>query len=198
MKKESFEKAIQAIEIERDAINNLLNYIDHDSFSKAVDKLRDCNKIITCACGTSSISAQKFTHTLCCIERDALFLSPANAVHGGLGCVKKDDVVVIISKGGKTAELIPIIDVVNIKKACLIGVTENKDSYLAEKSDIVLTYKTEKECDRLNVLSTASFITTVALFDALAIAIMEDMDYQAEQFALIHPGGAVGEVLNKQ
>ncbi len=197
MEKTSLEKALQAIAIERDAINNLLTYIEPESFGQAVDKLRDCQKIITCACGTSGVAAQKFAHMLCCIERDALFLSPAMAVHGGLGCIKEDDVVVLISKGGKTAELLPIIDVVNQKQACLIAVTENKASYLAQKSDIVLTYKTVRECDRFDALATASFATVVALFDALVIAIMEDMDYQAEQFALIHPGGAVGEKLNK-
>ena len=197
MKKTSFEKAIQAIEIERDAIDDLLPFIEYDSFSRAVDKIINCNKIITCACGTSGVAMQKLAHMLCCVERDALFLSPATAVHGGLGSVKQDDVVVIMSKGGKTSELLPIIDVVKQKQAFLIAVTEERDSYLGQQADIVLTYKTKKECDRFNALSTASFVTAVALLDALVIAIMEETDYQAEQFALIHPGGAVGEKLTK-
>lgn len=197
MKKESFEKALLAIEIEKEAIGNLLPYINYESFEAAVDKVRDCDKIVTCACGTSGVAAIKFAHMLNCIERDAFFLSPSNAVHGGLGSIKKNDVVVLISKGGKTSELLPIIDVVNKKDACLIGVTEEPNSYLGEKADIVLTYKTLRECDRHNSLATASFAMVVALLDAIVIAIMEETDYSAEQFAFIHPGGAVGEKLSK-
>jgi len=155
-------------------------------------------KIITCASGSSGIAAKKFSHSLCCIERSAQFLSPAEAVHGGLGCVKKGDAVVMVSRGGKTVELLPIIDVCNKKEAILIAVTENLDSPLAQKAQLIIPVKIERESDKYSVMATASFIATVALFDALLVAIMEETDYKVEQFSLIHPGGAVGERLNQK
>lgn len=189
--------AKESLAIESEAIRAIIDYLDTDSFYQAVQALSSCNKIVTCASGSSGIAAKKFAHSLCCIERGAQFLSPAEAVHGGLGCVKKGDAVVMVSRGGKTAELLPIIDVCNKKGAILIGVTENMQSTLAEKSQIVIPMKIDRESDKLNIMATASFIATVAIFDALLAAIMEETGYRIEQFALIHPGGAVGETLNK-
>lgn len=102
----------------------------------------------------------------------------------------------MVSRGGKTAELLPIIDVCNKKEAILIGVTENLTSPLAEKSQIVIPVKIERESDPLNIMATSSFVVTIAIFDALLSAIMEETGYRIEQFALIHPGGAVGKKLN--
>lgn len=105
--------------------------------------------------------------------------------------------MVMVSRGGKTAELLPIIDVCNKKGAVLIGVTENLESPLGKKSDIVLPVKIEKESDPTGLMATASFIVTVALFDALLSALIVKTGYTREQFGLIHPGGAVGQLLNK-
>ncbi len=196
MKKESLKLAFKSLEIERQAISDISGYIDIDSFSKTVDVLSACPKIITCASGSSGIVAKKFAHSLCCVERNAQFLSPAEALHGGMGCIKKDDAVVMVSRGGKTSELLPIINVCNIKGALLIAVTENTESPLARNAQIVIPVKINKESDKLNIMATSSFIVTVALFDAMLSAIMEETDYKLEQFALIHPGGAVGEKLN--
>lgn len=182
--------------IESKAISDIAGYLDLDKFSRAVEILSTCPKIITCASGSSGIAAKKFAHSLCCIERNAQFLCPAEAVHGGLGCIKKGDAVVIVSRGGKTPELLPIIDVCNKKEAILIAITENLTSPLAEKSQVVVPLKIEKESDKYNVMATASFIATIAIFDAMLVAIMEETGYRLEQFSLIHPGGAVGERLN--
>jgi D-arabinose 5-phosphate isomerase GutQ len=198
MKDKSFQLSIESFRIESKAISDIIEYMDEAGFGKAVDVLSNCPKIITCASGSSGIAAKKFSHSLCCIERSAQFLSPAEAVHGGLGCVKKGDAVVMVSRGGKTAELLPIIDVCNKKEAILIAVTENYHSPLAEKAQIVLPLKIEKESDKFNVMATSSFIATVAIFDALLVAIMEETGYRIEQFSLIHPGGAVGERLNQK
>ncbi len=103
----------------------------------------------------------------------------------------------MVSRGGKTAELLPIIDVCNKKGAILIAVTENLSSPLAEKAQVVIPLKIEKESDKYNVMATASFVATIAIFDALLVAIMEETNYRLEQFSLIHPGGAVGKLLNK-
>lgn len=196
-KNQIIEKARESIRIERDAIADILDYLEEDSFFEAVKVLSSCPKIITCASGSSGIAAKKFSHSLCCIERNAQFLSPAEAVHGGMGCMKKGDAVVMVSRGGKTVELLPIIDVCNKKQVTLIAVTENLNSPLAQHSQIIIPMKIRKESDRYNVMATSSFIATIALFDAMLVALMEEMGYQLEQFALIHPGGAVGTRLNR-
>lgn len=189
--------AKESLKIESKAISDIIDYLDEDRFIKAVDALSACPKIITCASGSSGIAAKKFAHSLCCIERNAQFLSPAEAIHGGMGCMKKGDAVVMVSRGGKTAELLPIIDVCNKKEVILIGITENLDSPLAKNSQIVVPMKIERESDGLNVMATASFVATIAIFDAMLASIMEITNYTLEQFALIHPGGAVGSRLNK-
>jgi len=197
MKGKSLQLARESLRIEGRAIEDIIGYLKEEAFGKAVDVLSACPKIITCASGSSGIAAKKFAHSLCCIERNAQFLSPAEAVHGGMGCMKKGDAVVMVSRGGKTAELLPIIDVCNTKGVILIAITENLQSPLAEKAQITVPLRIEKESDKYNAMATASFIATVALFDAMLVAIMEETDYQLEQFALIHPGGAVGKRLNK-
>ncbi len=196
MKRKAMESAKESLKIENKAIADLIDYLDIKNFEKAVDVLSMCPKTITCASGSSGIAAKKFSHSLCCIERNAQFLSPAEALHGGMGCIKKGDAVVLVSRGGKTAELLPIMEVCHKKEAILIGITENLSSPLAEKSQIVIPLKVEKESDPYNVMATASFIATVAIFDAMLAAIMEETGYKLEQFSLIHPGGAVGERLN--
>lgn len=196
MKEESLRLAMESLAIESKAIAEIADYMDFDAFDKAVEVLSRCSKVITCASGTSGIAARKFAHSLCCVERPAFFLSPAEAVHGGLGGLKKDDVMIMISRGGKTAELMPIIDVCNKKEAILIAVTENRESPLAEKADIIIPLKIQKETDKYNVMATASFVATIGIFDAMLVAIMEETGYQVEQFGLIHPGGAVGVRLN--
>ncbi|MFA5650909.1 MAG: SIS domain-containing protein [Proteiniphilum sp.] len=199
--KEKRDKILQvakkSLDIESKAISDILDYLNEESFYKAVEVLSTCPKIITCASGSSGIATKKFSHSLNCIERNAQFMSPALAIHGGLGCVKKGDAVVMVSRGGKTAELLPIIDVCNKKEAILIGLTENLNSPLAEKSQVVVPMKIERESDPLNIMATSSFVITIAIFDALLAAIMEATNYKLEQFALIHPGGAVGNRLNK-
>ncbi len=196
-KEDVIARAKESIAIEAKAIADIAGYMDQDAFYEAVKALAAAPRITTCASGSSGIAAKKFAHSLCCIERGAQFLSPAEAVHGGMGCMKKGDVVVMVSRGGKTAELLPIIDVCNKKGVTLIGVTENLDSILAKKSQIVVPMKIERESDCLNVMATTSYVVTVAIFDAMLNALMVMTDYTLQQFALIHPGGAVGDRLNK-
>ena len=135
---------------------------------------------------------------MCCVERPARFLSPAEAVHGGLGCMKKGDVMLLASRGGKTDELMTIIDVCKTKGVTIIGVTENLASPLATEANIVLAMKVTKECDKYNCQGTTSFAVTSAIFDAIQTALVEYTGYQKMDFALIHPGGAVGKRLNNK
>ncbi len=196
MNNNSLQMAKESLVIEAKAVQDVLDKMDWDAFGKAVDALSKCDRIITSASGSSGIAAKKFAHTLCCIERPAQFLPPCEAMHGGLGSVQKGNVVVLVSRGGKTAELLPVLDVSLKKEAIIIGVTENMSSPIAKHSDIVLPMHIEKESDKYNMQATSSYIATIALFDALICAVMEETNYQKEQFALIHPGGAVGARLN--
>ncbi len=197
MKESSFEQAISSLKIEARAIDLIASHIDKDSFSAAADAIVRANRVITCASGSSGIAAKKFAHSLCCIEQPAQFLIPSEAVHGGLGCVQKGDVVIFVSRGGATSELFPIIDVCVRKEVTIICVTEKPDSPMAKKSDIILKMIIERESDKLNIMATSSFVVTIAIFDALLAAIIEETDYTLKQFGLIHPGGAVGLALNK-
>lgn len=198
MREKALEMAKNSLLIEQKAVADVLEKLDEKSFARAVDALSACNRVITSASGSSGIAAKKFAHTLCCIERPAQFLPPCEAMHGGLGAVQKGDVVVLVSRGGKTAELLPVLEVSRKKGAFIIGVTENMQSPIALGADCILPMSIEKESDKYNMQATASYVATIALFDALICAIMEETDYQKEQFALIHPGGAVGQRLNQR
>ena len=156
-------------------------------------------KVILSGCGTSAMAARKVAHSLSCIEIPALFLSPADAVHGALGVLQREDILILISKGGNTQELVNLIPACKTKDALLIGVSENPESVIARQADIYLKVKVEQEPCRFNMLATASTLAVIATFDAICIALMQMTGYTREQFAVIHPGGAVGErLLNKR
>ena len=183
--------------IEAESLAATAEVLDREEFARAVEALAKAERIAAAGCGHSGIACRHFAHLMCCIERPARFLSPAEAVHGGLGYLKKGDVVLLASRGGKTDELMNIADVAKVKGATIITVTENLSSPLAEMADIVLAMKVTRECDKYNCQGTTSFAVTSAIFDALQTALVEYTGYQNEQFALIHPGGAVGKRLNK-
>lgn len=198
MKDEAWTRANSSLTIEADAIKQLEKTLDNKSFSRAVDALSTCGRVMTCASGTSGIAARKFAHSLCCIDIGAAFMPPCEAVHGGLGALKEGDVLVMVSRGGKTAELLPILPACRARGATLIAVTENTRSPLAEAAQIVLPLHIDRESDPHNIMATSSFVITVALFDALLAALIVETGYRKEQFGLIHPGGAVGHALNNE
>lgn len=197
MKKKSLKAAQISLSVEKEAVELIGEMINTPAFAQAVDILAKVPRIMTTASGSSGIAAKKFAHSLCCIERGAMFMPPCEAVHGGLGGLKKEDAMVMVSRGGKTVELLPLIDVCKKKGAKLIAITENMNSPLAKAADVILPLKLKREADKDNVMATASFVQTIAIFDALLCALIEETNYTKEQFALIHPGGAVGERLNK-
>lgn len=186
----------RALEIEADSIRNLTEVLSEESVLKVAEALKNCKgKVILSGCGTSAQAAKKISHSLSCIEIPALFLSPADAVHGALGVLQKDDVFILISKGGNTKELVSLIPACKTKGALLIGVSENPDSVIAREADIFLFVKVEKEPCRFNMLATASTLAVISTFDAICIALMQMTGYTREQFAVIHPAGAVGDRL---
>lgn len=196
MKSETKERVLSAFDIESNSILATRDAMDLDAFSKAVDVLCCAPRIGTTGCGHSGIACMHFAHSLCCVERPARFLSPAEAVHGASGFLQAGDVLVWASRGGKTDELFSILDICHAKKVTVLGITENLSSPLAAKSHIVIPMKVTAETDRYNSQGTSSFTTLAAVFDALQTAIIEETGYKNEQFALIHPGGAVGKRLN--
>ena len=197
MKAETIERALAAFTIESDSILATRDAMDMESFAKAVEALSKAERIGTAGCGHSGIACMHFAHSLCCVERPARFISPAEAVHGATGYLQEGDVMVWASRGGKTDELFKILEICHVKKVTVIGVTENLASPLAEMSDIVIPMKVTSETDRYNSQGTSSFTALAAVFDALQTAVIEETGYKNEQFALIHPGGAVGKRLNK-
>lgn len=197
MKAETIERALAAFTIESDSILATRDAMDMEAFAKAVEALSKAERIGTAGCGHSGIACMHFAHSMCCVERPARFISPAEAIHGATGYLQEGDVMVWASRGGKTDELFKILDICHVKKVTVIGVTENLASPLAEMSDIVIPMKVTSETDRYNSQGTSSFTALAAVFDALQTAVIEETGYKNEQFALIHPGGAVGKRLNK-
>lgn len=191
-----WQAAQNAFFIEADAVEKAFASIDEASFMHAVEVLAKAERIGAAGCGHSGIVCQHFAHLMCCIERPARFISPAEAVHGATGFLKKGDVMVLASRGGKTKELLPVLEICQKKGVTIISVTENLDSPLAKGADIVISMSVTKETDRYNTQGTTSTTVLSVIFDALQAALIEITGYQNEQFALIHPGGAVGERLN--
>ncbi len=198
MKSEALKAAREAYAIESECIATMLDYFDEDAFAKAVELLKNAPRIGTSGCGHSGIICQHFAHLLCCIERPTRFISPAEAVHGATGYLQEGDVMVFASRGGKTKELLPILDICKAKGVKVISVTEDLTSVLATEADVVLKQYVNRETDKYNSQGTTSTTALCMIFHALQAALIEETDYKNEQFALIHPGGAVGERLNKK
>lgn len=191
-------EALNSFAIESESLLKTAEAIDPSEFAKAVEVLSKAERIGAAGCGHTGIACQHFTHLMCCIERPARFISPAEAVHGALGYMQKGDVILLASRGGKTDELMAIADICRGKGVTIIGVTENLESPLAEKSDIVLKMAVTRECDKYNCQGTTSFAVTAAIFDALQTAVLEYTGFKNEKFAVIHPAGAVGKRLNQK
>ena len=198
MKKETIQAVKDAYIIERDCINEMIDYLDFEKFGKAVELLKNAVRIGTSGCGHSGIICQHMAHLLCCIERPTRFISPAEAVHGATGYLQKGDVMIFASRGGKTKELLPILDICKSKGVSVITVTENEDSPLALGADVVLKQHVNRETDKYNAQGTTSTTALCMIFHALQTALIEETDFKNEQFAVIHPGGAVGERLNNK
>jgi D-arabinose 5-phosphate isomerase GutQ len=196
MKKDIWKHAEDSFKIESLALLKALECIDKSAFEDAVSLLAKAGRIAASGCGHSGIACQHFAHSMCCIELPARFISPSEALHGASGFLKEGDVMVLASRGGKTAELLPIINICKQKGVKIISITENIDSPLALGADIVIKMHVERETDKYNSQGTTSFVVLSAIFDALQTALLEEIGFKNDQFAVIHPGGAVGERLN--
>lgn len=189
----------RALNVEIEALIKMRESLNVAQIKFTVQAINNCKgKIILSGCGTSAMAARKIAHSLCCIDIPAVYISPSDAVHGGLGVVQAEDVVIMISKGGNTKELLNMIPACKIVNSFLIGVTENPESELSLQSDIQLIIRVPQEACKFNMLATSSTLAVISVFDAICIALMELRGFTKKRFAVIHPNGAVGERLNAE
>lgn len=198
MTKETLTQIKNVYEIEAECIKTMAEHFDEQAYAKAVELLKNAPRIGATGCGHSGIICQHFAHLMCCIELGARFISPAEAVHGATGFLKQDDVMIFASRGGKTKELLPILDICKQKGVKIIAITENLDSPMAKQADVVLKQYVNRETDKYNSQGTTSSTALAVIFHILQTALIEETGYKNEQFALIHPAGAVGERLNQK
>lgn len=183
-------------DIEAQEVARLSEYVDLEVAEQVMALIAGCTgKVIVTACGTSAAAAKKVVHSLAVIDVPAVFLVPSDAVHGSLGIIRPEDVVIFISKGGNTSELTRFLPNVKGKGATIVGVGEDPQSAIGRTSDVFLTVKIEREPDEFNMLATASTMAVIAVFDAICIALMREQAFSLDDFALNHPQGAVGERL---
>ncbi len=187
--------ARRVLKIERDALSRLIGRIDH-TFEKACDLiLRSKGRVVVTGMGKPGFIAQKISATLSSTGTPSLFLHPAEALHGDLGCVMKEDVVLAFSNSGETEEIVKLLPLVKKIGAKLIAFTGNPRSPLAKYSDVVLNVGVKKEACPMNLAPTASTTAMLAVGDALAVALLEKKGFRSEDFAFYHPGGKLGKKL---
>lgn len=187
--------AIQVINDEEKAIANLKNYID-DAFPKAVEALYSTSgRVVVTGIGKSANIATKIVSTLNSTGTPALFLHAADAIHGDLGMVQPDDVVICISKSGNTPEIKVLVPLIKNFGNTLIALVGNTDSFLAKQADIVLNSTVDHEACPNNLAPTSSTTAQLVMGDALAVALIECRGFSASDFARFHPGGALGKQL---
>ena len=189
------EVARRTIAAEASAVQNLASFVN-DDFTRAVECLAACKgRIVVCGVGKSAIIAQKIVATLNSTGSPAVFLHAADAVHGDLGIIQQEDAVILISKSGETAEVKLLVPLVKNYGTPLIALTGNINSYLAGKADFVLNTTVDKEACPNNLAPTSSTTAQLVMGDAIAVCLMELRGFKMEDFARLHPGGALGKKL---
>jgi arabinose-5-phosphate isomerase len=189
------EEAKKVIRIEAEALLALANSID-DSFEQAVDLILSSHgRVVVSGMGKSGLIAQKIASTMASTGTPAFFLHPAEGIHGDLGMIMKGDVVIALSNSGETEEVLRILPVIKRLGASLITMTGNPGSTLSRAGDIFLDVSVKEEACPLGLAPTASTTAALAMGDALAVALLLKRGFRAEDFALFHPGGALGKKL---
>ncbi|HUF47401.1 MAG TPA: KpsF/GutQ family sugar-phosphate isomerase [Vicinamibacterales bacterium] len=189
------ELARKVLETEAQAILGLIPQLDA-SFARAIDLLHGCaGRVIVTGMGKSGIIARKMAATLSSTGTSAIYLNPAEAIHGDLGVVQPADVVVALSQSGETAELVRLLEAIRRLGAKLISLTGRPQSTLGEASDVTLCCHVEEEACPMQLAPTASTTATLALGDAVAMALARRKGFRPEQFADLHPGGHLGKRL---
>lgn len=187
--------ALRTIEIETDAIHALIPSID-DSFEQAVKTMHESKgRLVVTGIGKSAIIGKKYVSTFNSTGSPAIFLHAADAVHGDIGMMHSDDILICISKSGETPEIKVLIPLVKQFGNKIISVVSNQDSYLAKHSDFVIHTPISIEADPNNLAPTASTTSQLVIGDAMATCLLALKGFNQRDFALLHPGGTLGKQL---
>jgi len=185
--------AKEVIELQSKSIANLEKFIDKN-FQDVVNLLKNISgRLIVIGIGKSAIIGKKIVATLNSTGTSSIFIHGVEAIHGDLGSIKKDDVILFISKSGNTNELKKIFSVIKVQKNKTIAMTSNKDSYLAKNSDFFLNTFVQKEACPNNLAPTTSSTAQLVMGDALAICLLKLKGFSKNDFARYHPGGILGK-----
>ena len=189
------EKAKKVIRIEAEALLSLADAINGE-FEKAVRLiLASRGRVVVTGMGKSGLIGQKIASTMASTGTPAFFLHPAEGIHGDLRMIMKGDVVIAISNSGETEEVVRILPIIKRLGASLVAMTGNPSSNLAKAGDVFLDISVKEEACPLGLAPTASTTATLAMGDALSVALLMERGFNAEDFALFHPGGALGKKL---
>ena len=189
-------KGKEVIRIEAEAVSGLLNSINED-FAKAVQTIYNSKgRIVLTGMGKSGLIARKIVATLNSTGTAAIYLHPTDALHGDLGMVRKEDIVILISKSGETEEILNLLPMLKRLGVTLIAMTEDINSKLGSQCNIFLNIHVQEEACPYDLAPTASTTATLALGDALSIALLQKKGFTEEDFAYLHPGGSLGKRLS--
>ena len=189
------EIAIQVIKKEKKAIEKLEKYVDND-FSEAVKTIFSTKgRVIITGIGKSANIGMKIVSTLNSTGTPAIFMHAADAIHGDLGIIQNDDVIICISKSGNTPEIKALVPLIKNTSNPLIAIVGNTESFLATQADLVLNTTVDEEADPNNLAPTTSTTAQLVMGDALAVALLQCRKFTAQDFAKYHPGGALGKQL---
>jgi arabinose-5-phosphate isomerase len=195
--KSSLATARRVLRIEADAISGLIDRLD-EGFEKAVELAYACKgRVVVTGLGKSGLIGRKIAATFSSTGTPSVFLHAADALHGDLGILTADDIVLAISSSGETEELIELVETVKRLGIRLVTLTAKPRSTLGAASDIVLDIAVKEEACSLNLSPTASTAAALAMGDALAIALLERRSFKEEDFAALHPGGRLGKKLRR-
>lgn len=181
------------LNLEAKAINEAADRVN-ENIEKAIEILYKCSgKVIVTGMGKTGIIARKIAATLSSTGTTAIFLHAAEGIHGDLGILQENDIVIAVSYSGNTEELISIIPYIKFKKIQIIAITGNLGSKLANNSDIVIDSFVKKEYEPFGLVPTSSTTVSLAIGDALAIALLKKRNFKESDFAQFHPGGTIGK-----
>lgn len=194
-KKSVIDSAIATLKLESEAILRLIDYLDNGFVATVNTILGSNGRVIVTGIGKSAIIAQKIVATFNSTGTPAVFMHAADAVHGDLGMIQKDDVVLCLSKSGNTPEIKLLAPLLKLSGNKLIAMLGNIKSDLAKQADLILNTSVEKEACPHNLAPTTSTTAQLAMGDALAICLLQARKFQSSDFAKYHPGGALGKRL---
>ena len=189
-------KGREVVTIEGKAVLNLINTID-TNFYKTIELMFHCKgRVVLTGMGKSGLIARKIVATLNSTGTPAIYMHPTDALHGDLGMVRSEDIVIMLSKSGNTEEILTLIPMFKRLNVPLVGMIGDKESKMAKECDILLYIEITEEACPFDLVPTASTTTMLVLGDALAVALIERRGFTEQDFAMLHPGGSLGKRLS--